>query len=34
MSPENLLDLLGKDIDAGNRALEQMPLICSGTKMD
>ena len=25
MSPENLLDLLGKDIDAGNRALEQMP---------
>lgn len=26
MSPENLLDLLGKDIDAGNRALEQMPL--------
>ena len=24
MSPENLLDLLGKDIDAGNRALEQM----------
>ena len=25
MSPENLLDLLGKNIDAGNRALEQMP---------
>ena len=25
MSPENLLDLLGKDVDAGNRALEQMP---------
>ena len=25
MSPENLLDMLGKDIDAGNRALEQMP---------
>ena len=25
MSPENLLDLLGKDIDAGNKALEQMP---------
>lgn len=25
MNPENLLDLLGKDIDAGNRALEQMP---------
>lgn len=25
MRPENLLDLLGKDIDAGNRALEQMP---------
>ena len=25
MSPENLLELLGKDIDAGNRALEQMP---------
>ncbi len=25
MSPENLLDLLGKDIGAGNRALEQMP---------
>ena len=25
MSPENLLDLLGKDIDAGNCALEQMP---------
>lgn len=25
MSPENLLDLLVKDIDAGNRALEQMP---------
>ena len=25
MSPENLLDLLAKDIDAGNRALEQMP---------
>lgn len=25
MSPENLLDLLGKDIDVGNRALEQMP---------
>lgn len=25
MSPENLLDLLGKDIDAGNRELEQMP---------
>lgn len=25
ISPENLLDLLGKDIDAGNRALEQMP---------
>ena len=24
MSPENLLDLLGKDVDAGNRALEQM----------
>ncbi len=34
MSPENLLDLLGKNIDAGNRALEQMPLICSRTKMD
>ena len=25
MSPENLMELLGKDIDAGNRALEQMP---------
>ena len=25
MSPENLLELLGKDIDAGNRALEKMP---------
>ena len=25
MSPDNLLELLGKDIDAGNRALEQMP---------
>ena len=25
MSPENLLDMLGKDINAGNRALEQMP---------
>lgn len=25
MSPENLLDLLGKDVDAGNRALQQMP---------
>ena len=25
ISPESLLDLLGKDIDAGNRALEQMP---------
>ena len=25
MSPENLLELLEKDIDAGNRALEQMP---------
>ena len=25
MSPENLLELLGKDIDAGNRALKQMP---------
>lgn len=25
MSPANLLDLLGKDIDAGNKALEQMP---------
>ena len=25
MSPENLLELLGKDIDAGNRALEQLP---------
>lgn len=25
MSPENLLDLLGKDVDAGNRALKQMP---------
>ncbi len=25
MSPENLLELLGKDIDTGNRALEQMP---------
>ncbi|MEI3305890.1 MAG: DEAD/DEAH box helicase family protein [Dysosmobacter sp.] len=25
MSPENLLDLLGKDIGAGNRALKQMP---------
>lgn len=25
MSPENLLDLLGKDIDSGNKALEQMP---------
>lgn len=25
MSPQNILDLLGKDIDAGNRALEQMP---------
>lgn len=25
MSPQNLLELLGKDINAGNRALEQMP---------
>ncbi|MGI6014176.1 MAG: type I restriction-modification system endonuclease [Oscillospiraceae bacterium] len=25
MSPENLLELLGKNVDAGNRALEQMP---------
>lgn len=25
MSPENILELLNKDIDAGNRALEQMP---------
>lgn len=25
MSPENLLELLGKDIDAGNRELEKMP---------
>lgn len=25
MSPENLLDLLGKDIDSGNKALERMP---------
>lgn len=25
MSPENFLELLGKDIDAGNRALEKMP---------
>lgn len=25
MSPENLMELLGKDIDAGNRALKQMP---------
>ena len=25
MSPDNLLELLGKDIDAGNRALEQLP---------